>query len=130
MPPTPPFALISSTAISIEALPATPHSAPLPVTGARQPIFTLRPASCCACTSCAAVTMPASVSEAATAFAIFIGLPSQAEDVQVELCVFCGPRWDPCGNPNLKYENLHPHCRFAHGERVRRADPDKCAAPG
>src|SRR5215210_8035688 len=92
MPPTPPLPLISSTAISIEALPATPHSAPLPVTGARQPIFPLRPVSFCACASCEATTKLARVSEAVSVVAIFIGLPSQAEDVQVALYVLYVPQ--------------------------------------
>src|SRR5215813_10536360 len=43
-PPIPPFALISSTAISMDTLAASPHSAPLPVSEAWQPILTLRPA--------------------------------------------------------------------------------------
>src|ERR1700730_5907975 len=48
-PPTPPLALISSTAISIDTLAAWPHSAPLPVADTWQPIFTLRPASLAPC---------------------------------------------------------------------------------
>ena len=39
----PPAALISSTAISMEALPAWPHSVPLPVRGVMAPILTVRP---------------------------------------------------------------------------------------
>src|SRR5712691_400753 len=50
-PPTPPLALISSTAISMEALAACPHSAPFPVKGTWQPIFTLRPDSLVPCAS-------------------------------------------------------------------------------
>src|SRR5215471_895659 len=47
-PPMPPLALISSTAISMESFAVWPHSAPLPVNDARQPILTLRPESFCA----------------------------------------------------------------------------------
>src|SRR5215510_2716486 len=47
-PPTPPLTLISSTAISMESFAVWPHSAPLPVNDARQPILTLRPESFCA----------------------------------------------------------------------------------
>src|SRR6516162_3475108 len=47
-PPTPPLALISSTAISMESFAVWPHSAPLPVNDAMQPILTLRPESFCA----------------------------------------------------------------------------------
>src|SRR5262249_38603255 len=47
-PPTPPLALISSTAISIDSLAVCPHSAPLPVNEAKQPTLTLLPESFCA----------------------------------------------------------------------------------
>src|SRR5437016_2275247 len=125
MPPTPPLALISSTAISIEALPATPHSAPLPVTGTRQPILTLRPARLAALLDCgtASATSAASASELPRTF---IGPPSQAGS---EIC------WCPAfpgrlgENPSLKLQALHPRSWFLRPVALRRAAPDKCAAP-
>src|ERR1700747_1916536 len=75
-PPTPPLALISSTAISIETLAACPHSAPFPVSETWQPIFTLRPASLAPC-ACAGGSVTAkaaaALSQAAKCPARFIG---------------------------------------------------------
>ena len=48
----PPLALISSTAISMEIFAPWPHSAPLPVSEAKQPILTLRPSSLAASALC------------------------------------------------------------------------------
>src|ERR1041384_7626605 len=125
MPPTPPLALISSTAISIEALPATPHSAPLPVTGTRQPIFTLRPARLAACDDCGS----ASANSAANARQLtltFIGLPSQADSVVCWRPAFPGRLGE---NPNLKSQVLHHRPWLPRPDAVRRAAPDRSAAP-
>src|SRR6185312_4362854 len=73
----PPFALISSTARSIEGLAPWPHSAPLPVNGTRQPILTCRPASFAASASCtgrAANTIAAAASDMIRLIGRFISL--------------------------------------------------------
>src|SRR5437660_273835 len=79
MPPTPPLALISSTARSIETLAAVPHSAPLPVIEARQPIFTLRPARLAASDGCGSAAAMITNAHADKIFERLIGLPSQAD---------------------------------------------------
>src|ERR1700730_13131 len=73
-PPTPPLALISSTAISIDTLAAWPHSAPLPVSDTLQPIFTLRPASLAPCPSAAGAVMASAAATASQAAKVGAGL--------------------------------------------------------
>src|SRR5215467_10648035 len=83
-PPTPPLALISSTAISMESFAVWPHSAPLPVNDARQPILTLRPESFCAWafsvddTNDAQDMMAATASDAASRPGTLMHLTSQS----------------------------------------------------
>src|SRR5712691_90551 len=138
-PPTPPLALISSTAISMEALAACPHSAPFPVKGTWQPIFTLRPDSLVPCASAvddARSTAVASAVDVTKIPASLIGTtPWKALMDRLSTTHGLARRTYSFLSPYTVARNLESctcgqSARLAHLQVItRRAVPDRSAAP-